>query len=84
MLGSMQLEAQVEQIDPQWLRLLDTFRGFSVLVVILTFVLLITLVATFFVKFVREWMFAVRAHYSPESKRRELMRTSTKLLADEI
>jgi hypothetical protein len=80
MLSAMQLEAQIEQINARWLPILGSFRAFSTLVVILALILLVVLVAIFVVKFTKEWMFAIRAHYSPEHKRRELIRRGTKTL----
>ncbi|KAF2809379.1 uncharacterized protein BDZ99DRAFT_488383 [Mytilinidion resinicola] len=64
MLGAMQLAATVEQLDEQWRCLLGLFRMFSVVTMVITFLLLATLLVLFAIKITNEWIFALRCRYS--------------------
>lgn len=70
MLASMQLAASVEELDEEWRYLLGLFPVFSVVIIVATFVLLLTLVFLFVVKFSSEWIFALRCRYSPKQRKR--------------
>ncbi|KAF2230875.1 hypothetical protein EV356DRAFT_569960 [Viridothelium virens] len=67
-LSSMQLVATVEQIDQRWSFLTGLFRGFSITIIVITFLLMCALLILLLVKIVAEWRHALRVRLYQKDK----------------